>query len=124
MDDLDFEMLAASLRADARDLTTFTNVLADKLQAALPDRVTVRRSGFLSRGGVRSVTVDLGGTRYDLDANQGHLTARRATAVRGVVLKTEEIPLAAWIDDLSRDLTEEAQQSEGARLALERLLGA
>ncbi|HZU11987.1 MAG TPA: hypothetical protein VFB58_04035 [Chloroflexota bacterium] len=126
MDDLDFEMVAASLRADTRDLTTFINVLADKLQGALPDRVMVRRGGglFSRDKGVRSVAVDLGKTRYELEAERGRLTPRRATAVRGVTLKTEEIPLADWIDELSRELTEEAQRSEGARLALQRLLGA
>jgi hypothetical protein len=40
------------------------------------------------------------------------------------VLKTERLPLDEWIDDLSRALTEEAQRSEQARLALQRLLGA
>jgi hypothetical protein len=44
--------------------------------------------------------------------------------VRGIVLKTEQLPLDGWIDDLSRDLTDQAQNSEQARLALGRLLGA
>ena len=44
--------------------------------------------------------------------------------MRGIVLKTEEVPLDVWIDELSRDLAEEAHRSERSRLALERLLGA
>jgi hypothetical protein len=37
-------------------------------------------------------------------------------------LKSEELGLDDWIDALSRDLTEAAEQSERGRLALERLL--
>jgi hypothetical protein len=42
--------------------------------------------------------------------------------VRGIVLKNEELAFDEWIDALSHDLTEAAEQSERGRLALERLL--
>ena len=48
--------------------------------------------------------------------------ARRATAVRGVVLKTEELPLEEWLDALASDLASEAQTSEEAQRALQRML--
>jgi len=126
MDDLGFDMLAASLRADASDLDTFLDVLGDKLARALPGRVAVeRRGGMFSREKkVRRVEVSLDKNRYELlAAGGGRIQPRRATAVRGIVLKTEEIPLDEWIDDLSRDLAVEAERSENARLALQKLLG-
>ena len=44
-----FDLLAASLRADAADLKTFMEVLATKLSDALPNMVRVEREGGLFR---------------------------------------------------------------------------
>jgi hypothetical protein len=48
--------------------------------------------------------------------------AVRGRAVRGIVLKNEELGLDEWIDALARDLAETAEQSERGRVALEKLL--
>lgn len=126
VDDLSFELLASSLRADAGDLSTFVEALAGKLEGALPQATRVERAGsLLSRSKrVRRLSVELGENRYELSAEGGRVESRRARAVRGIVLKTEALPLEQWIDELSRDLAREAEQSEQARLALQRLLGA
>lgn len=120
----EFELVAASLRADARDMHTFVQELAAKLEGALPGHVMVERRGglFGREKEIRRITVALGDTRYDLSVARGGLDTTRARAVRGIVLKTEPLPLDAWIDDLSRSLAEEARSSEGARQALERLI--
>ena len=120
----DFELLAASLRADSTDLDVFIPTLATKLCGALPEQVEVERRGFLGRGRVRRVRVFVGGQRYELRYDRGQVRASRARVVRGIVLKTEELALDEWIDALSRDLADEAGTSERSRLALERLLGA
>ena len=117
-----FELLAASLRADARDLDTFFEALATKLSASLPESTEVDREGFRGRGRVKSISVGLGTQRYDLVRNAAGVTCRRANAVRGIVLKNEEIGLDEWIDSLSRDLAEAAEQSDRGRLALDRML--
>lgn len=117
-----FELLAASLRADARDLDVFFDALATKLAGTFPENTTVEREGFRGRGRVRSVAVELGEQRYELARASGGATATRAKRVRGIVLKNEELPLHEWIDALSRDLAESAEQSERGRVALERLL--
>jgi hypothetical protein len=122
-----FELLAASLRADTTDLRAFVEALATKLEGALPQQTEVQRksAGFLSKEKrVTRISVDMGGTRYELIADGPRVQASKGTSVRGIVLKTEQLPLDGWIDDLSRDLTDQAQNSEQARLALERLLGA
>lgn len=119
-----FELLAASLHADAGDIKAFTEALASKFEGALPAQTQVeRKGGMLSREKrVGRVTVDLGDQRYQLDVDRGRLTPRICRVVRGIVLKTEEVPLERWIDNLSQRLGEEAEHSEQARLALERLL--
>lgn len=127
MDDMDFEMVASSLRADTADLSVFMEVLANKLEDALPHQTQVERKGaglFSKVKRVQRVTVDMDGMKYDIRNINGRVTAARSKAVRGIVLKNEEIPLDAWIEALSRDLAQQAQSSEQARVALERLLGA
>jgi len=119
-----FEFLAASLRASSGDLETFVTVLAGKLEQALPGRVGVERRAvrFLSKKKrVERIEVELGERRYILLAHDADLETRRAKAVRGVVLNSEELPLDAWLQALCGDLASEAQDSEESRIALERL---
>jgi hypothetical protein len=123
--ELDFDLSAASLRASSGDLRSFVEVLADKLDRALPGRVKVERRAtrMLSKQKrVTGIELDLGGTRYLLAAQGGAVETRCATAVRGIVLKSAVVPLDTWIDELLRELADEAQTSEQSRLALEQLL--
>lgn len=50
------------------------------------------------------------------------VTCLCASAVRGIVLKNEELGLDEWIDSLSRALAEAAEHSERGRLALDQRL--
>jgi hypothetical protein len=124
-DGMGFELVAASLRADSGDMTAFTEALATKLEGALPGQTTVKRGGGGLFGGpkrVEGVGVQLGETRYEMRVNKHGIDCTRGRAVRGIVLKTEQLNLDEWIDGLSRDLNEQASRSEQARLALERLV--
>jgi hypothetical protein len=119
----DFDLVAASLRADAADSRGFVEALAVRLEAALPGQARVERRSrkLLSREKVvRSIEVDAGDNRYSLQV--APMEARRSAAVRGIVLKNDPLPLDEWIDSLARDLSEQARTSEQGRLALERLL--
>lgn len=121
-----FDLLAASLRADLGDQKAFVEALATKLTESFPDRVQVERSGsgFLGRGvkRVTRVSVRLGDNEYELGHEEGRVVTRRRNVVRGVALKTEEMPMESWIDELSSKLVDEAGRSERDRLALEKLL--
>ncbi len=120
-----FELLAASLRASSTDLETFVEVLADKLAQALPGRVAVQRRPlrrFSKEKRVARIELALGDNRYSAVAQNGALETRCAKAVRGVVLKSETLPLDEWLAALVRDLAGEAEASDQSRLALERLL--
>jgi hypothetical protein len=121
---IDVELVAASLRASSRDLKTFVEVLAVKLEEALPDRVQLERRAtrFLAKEKrVEQIQCQLGEVRYSLSTRNG-IEARRAKVVRGVVLKSEELSLDDWLGALAHDLAEEAQTSERAQLALQELL--
>ncbi len=124
MDAPDFDLVAASLRADRGDLKAFLEALAVKLEGALPDSAKVRRGGGRFGGAkrVEQIDVHLGNDAYELEQRDGRLDCRRRTVVRGIALKNDELSVDEWIDAVSRALVAEAAESERARLALERLL--
>jgi hypothetical protein len=119
------ELFAASLRADMTDLKTFLDALAVKLEGSLPDYTRVTRQGsFFSRErSVKEIAVSLGEYQYRIGREkQGSLIAIRAHVVRGIVLKTEQIPVDQWIDELSEALAQLASRSAQSRAVLERFL--
>lgn len=118
----DFDLVAASLRADADDLRVFVEALTAKLEQSFPGRCMVRRAGFRGKGSVREVTVELGESRYGLTHDDGAVSTHRSSVVRGIVLRNDELALDEWIDSLAAEVVAEANRSERGRLALERLL--
>jgi hypothetical protein len=119
------EMLAASLRASSTDLKAFMEALAVKLEGSLPGQTVVtRQSGIFSREHpVREVAVNLGNFQYRISRErQGPLLTQRAKVVRGIVLKTDQISMDQWINELAQGLAEEAVHSAQARSALEQFL--
>jgi hypothetical protein len=125
MDELDFDLLTASLRADAGDLKAFAEALAVKLEQSLPGRTRVERRGdglFARTKRVRGIAVDTGEVVYRLEVDGALLEPCRLREVRGIVLKTEPLSLDEWIVELSRELTALAATSERERQALQRML--
>jgi hypothetical protein len=121
-----FDLDAAGLRADRGDLAVGVEVLARKLQDALPRETTVvrRAKRLLSRDKVvETIEVRLGVSRYALRAAGGRIDAERAQEVRGVVIKREPLGFDEWVGALTEELREQAQSSAEARTALDRLLG-
>ncbi len=119
------ELFAASLRADSTDIRAFLEALAVKLEGSLPGNTIVTRhnSLFSRERPVKEVVVSLGEYQYRIGRErQGPLVARRAKVVRGIVLKTEQISVDQWIEELSEALAQMAGQSAQARAALERFL--
>src|SRR4051812_21484898 len=97
-----FELVASSLRADVGDLKAFVEALATKLEGAIPDRTVVERKGgglFSKTKRVQHISVDMGDVRYELQVDGGRVEPSRCKAVRGIVLKSERVPLDDWIDD-------------------------
>jgi hypothetical protein len=124
MTELDFDLLAGSLRADGGDLHAFVESLAAKLEAALPSQTTVKRvrSGFRAPKQVTMIALDAGGERFQLERHGDHVHTTRALQSGGIVLKTEPLEPEEWITAVTQALAGEAQRSERTRQALERLL--
>ncbi len=123
-DDLSFDLLAASLRQDGGDILAFLEILAKKLEDAIPSQTTVERRGglFAKVKPVAAIHVTLGDMKYSLLQNRGHLEAHRIKLVRDIALKTETVPLDQWIERLSQELLTLASQSTAIREGLERFL--
>jgi hypothetical protein len=122
--EVDVDLLAASLRADSEDLGQFAEVLAVKLEGAIPaqTRIERRRSGLRGPKRVRRIEVVLPSERLELESTGGSLHASWARVSGGIVLKHETVGVQEWVEMLSRALAAEAQRSQDARLALGRLL--
>jgi hypothetical protein len=122
-----FDLAAAGLRGDGAELVTALEVLAAKLEQALPGRARAERGGggLLGRGAkhVRALTVELGSSIYRLGLASGRLEGSRERQVGGIAIKREPLGADEWIAALSADLRAEAERSAETRAALERLLG-
>ncbi len=121
-----FDLAAAGLRGDGADLAVSVEVLASKLEQALPGRAKVERrgAGVLGRGEkrVRRVQVELGPCSYELAVDGGRVEGYRERQSGGIAIKREALTPDQWIAALTADLRAEAERSAQARAALEELL--
>jgi hypothetical protein len=127
LDGDDFDLSAALLRRDGEDLAMSVEVLASKLEEALPGRAKVTRSGggLLGKGArrVREVLVVLGDTSYRLDISGERIEGFKQREVGGIAIKKETLDPRAWVSELLDALREEAQRSSELASALAILLG-
>lgn len=121
---LGFDMLAASIRADATELGSFLTVLGRKLADALPGQVECVREKKRFRETDRVVRIELtlDDLRFEVDEGKASPTARISHVVRGMRLRSDEVTLDEWIEQLSRKLAEFAEKSAKSRDAIANLL--
>jgi hypothetical protein len=122
-----FDLSAALLRSDGEDLSTSVEVLASKLEEALPGRARVTRSGggLLGKGRkhVREVLIVLGDTSYRLDVDGERIEGFKQREVGGIAIKKEALDPRSWVSELVDALRDEAKRSADLRSALTLLLG-
>lgn len=126
---MDFEMVAAALRQDSADVTTYANVLTGTLADALPPGcVTVERERTMSDrlrgrdGDPSRIVVRLGERTLFLATAHGRPVAEIHHEVRGVVLSRDQVALDVWIEALARELITQADADARAAEALRRLI--
>ena len=119
--------LAATLRAQADDLSLYAGMLLTVLSSFPDDVLEVERE----RRGLLRRTETVTGVTLTLDDRSFRLvrervgaapTATVAHVVRGVVLSREQLPLTVWSERLAERLAASAERDAGATAALERLL--
>ena len=116
---------AALAKQCAADQLEFFHDLADWLQRTLPGETQIeKRGGIFARKSISKVTVELGGLRYVLEEDgRGQLSACWVHVVRGIALKTEQVPVETWTAALAEALEQRAAENASARNALKELLG-
>src|SRR6478672_1969077 len=122
---LQVDVLAASLRMEHQESGDLLEFLDKKLEQSLPQNTTVTRGGwFLSKDHpVQEITVRFNDYQYQiLRERQGSLTAKVMKLVRGVVLKTTEIPVHQWTDEVAQQLAQLAESSAQTRRALNKFV--
>jgi hypothetical protein len=121
-----FDLAAAGLRIDGADVAMSVQVLAAKLEQALPGQARVERrgGGLLGRGEkrVHRVHVEVGSCSYELAVDGTRVEGFRVRQSGGIAIKREPLDPNAWVAALTADLRVEAERSAQARTALEELL--
>ena len=121
---MDIDLIAASLRADCTDVSTFVEALAVKLEEALPGGVKVDRSRgkLFTPKQVAKIMVDAGDQRLELKRAGAGIETSCSRVSGGIVIKNESVDIETWLRALGQALATEAQRSQTTRQALERLL--
>lgn len=124
--DESFDLPAAALRADGEELAMSIEVLASRLEQALPQITVVERrkvGGLGSRRRVvQRIAVTLGEEQFELRPAGRSVEATRRKVVRGITINRQELSTAEWIDALIAAVARTAEISEQDRLAFGKLL--
>jgi hypothetical protein len=117
----DFDLSMAWYRKAQGDLRAFMEAFAARMEGALPGRVKIerRRDGLFSRTShVVKVTIAGDLDTYILSRDGDRLSAQRAKAVRGVILKSEEMDFPEWLAALNAELQRLAERAGTAQSVL------
>ncbi len=120
------DLLAASMRYDASDIESFISSVAARMGSLFPSNTEVhlkRRSLLSKEKGVESVTVTFDDNLFALDCRSGRVVAKYSQRVRGIVLKSIELPVSEWVEKLVHVAAIEAEKVGKDRTALAKLLG-
>ena len=119
------DVLAAALRMDHQESGDLLEFLAKKLEQSLPQNTTVTRGGWLlsKEHPVQEITVRFDDYQYQITRERhGLFRAKVMKLVRGVVLKTTEIPTDQWTDEVAQQLAQLAQSNAQTRNALNKFV--
>ena len=123
-DDFDFELTAASLRADGSDVHILVKVLADQLTDALGPRLEVQRAGgrFRKSDEVRSLRITLDDDQFDAEVDGSSLRCTVGHSSGGIRIRSEKVDVDTWLSRLLASLKAEAAHSQAVRQALESIV--
>jgi hypothetical protein len=122
---LEVDVLAAALRLDRDESGDLLEFLAQKLELSLPQHTTISRGGnFLSKQRpVKEIIIRFNDSHYQiLRDRHGSVTAKVIQLVRGVAIKTTEMPIDIWTDQVAAQLAQLAAQSSQTRTALDKFV--
>ena len=124
------DMIAAALRADARDIEVLANSLSTKLSTILPPGmldVTYEQSlkDRIAKRPKKAIAIRVTTAERTLTIDRRPASAivyQINQIVRGVVISRREVDLSDWLQALAQELANLATNNEKARDALSQLL--
>ncbi len=120
----DLDLAAATLQANAGDVQVLLTVLVEQLADVLGSRLVVARSGgrFRRGGEITSVSMAIGNDVLEAVAEHGSLRCTAGRMSGGIRIRTEPVGAAEWVKRVLEALRAEAEHSDAARQALERMV--
>jgi hypothetical protein len=98
------DQLAAGMALDLSNIEAFLGHLAQGLARAVPQQVRIAASG----GHVHGLEVMLEPDGFVLRREGQHVICQYKKLVRGVALKTKDLPLHQWVEMLTQALARQA----------------
>jgi hypothetical protein len=112
------DVLAAVLRMDSQESGDLLEFLAQKFKQSLPKNTQIQR-GFLGMGAIKQLTICFDEHHYQISRERyGSFTPKVIKVVRGVVIKTTEVGMEQWNNEVAQELARLAQRSSEMRDAL------
>ena len=115
------DLQAAWIRRSSADIQAFVEGLAARLEGDLPGQVDVvrKRDGlFAKTSHVHSLVVRTENFHYMLDKQTSGVRTVRARVVGGVILKRDDMSLAAWMENLLAELFAQSGELQRASQSL------
>lgn len=108
------EQIAAGMALDMSNIETFLGQLAHALRQAIPQQVRIDASG----AHVQSIEVTLEPDAFVLRREGQRVVTQYKKLVRGIALKTKELPIDEWVQLLAQSLARQANvNAQAANLA-------
>jgi hypothetical protein len=107
-----------------QDQQALVEQLATFLESTLAHQIQVQRThGLIGPKHTTRLSVELNGLRYALERGRGDaFEASRTRVVRGVALRTDPLPIDAWLRELGLAIEAELERTNNGRAALSKLL--
>jgi hypothetical protein len=123
-DAFDLDVAASTLQSNSTDVPMMLKLLVAQLGDVLGDRLTVERAGgFLRKSdAIKSVEIGVGADVLRADVSGASVRCTVGRSSGGIRIRTEQVSMDEWLKRLLRGLQAEAQHSEGARVALEKIV--
>lgn len=102
----------------------FLSSLAALLERALPEAIEIERTGgWFAPKVLHRIVITLDSDRYSIeDGGRAGLIAAKTRVVRGIALKTEQMGVPQWLDELGAALQARASTHRDTREALEKFV--
>lgn len=113
------DQLAAGMQLDSSNIEAFLGHLAQGLSRAVPQQVKVTASG----GHVHGLEVMLEPDGFILRREGQNVVCQYKKLVRGIALKTKDLPLAQWVEMLTQALARQANVNAQAAALASQLAG-